>query len=117
MPLEVSSRVEESFGIIDLSGPLTLGPSLGNLRENARQLLSGGQLSGVILRVQDVTSTDSSGLGELTVIYTLASKRGYPIRLVGVSSSLHKMLELTRLDGLLPATKDVPTAKAEMRKH
>ncbi len=115
MALDVTSRVEENFGILELSGSLTLGPSLSTLRDCARQLLNSNRLSGVILQVAGVTNTDSSGLGELTVVYTLARKRGCPIRLVQASSSLHKMLELTRLDGLLPSANDVSAAKAEMK--
>ena len=115
MPLDVTSRVEDDFGILELAGSLTLGPSLDALRDSARQLLNTNKLSGVILRVRDVTNTDSSGLGELTVVYTLATKRGCPIRLVEVSSSLHKMLELTRLDGLLPSANNVSSAKTEMK--
>lgn len=118
MPLSVNSWIEDDFAIIDVVGALTLGPSLTTLREGARQLLSSGTKPlGVILRVAGVTATDSSGLGELTVIYTLATRRGCPIRLVEVSSHLHKMLELTRLDGLLPTASDVAHAKAEMKQR
>ena len=115
MPLHVTSRLEENFGILDLAGSLTLGPSLNGLRETARQVLGSKSLSGMILHVGGVTNIDSSGLGELTVIYTLATKRGCPIRLVEVGPSLHKMLELTRLDGLLPSSQSVAAAKSEMQ--
>lgn len=117
MPLTVKSRVEDGFGILELSGPLKLGPSLVALRNTARQLLGGaGALSGVILRVAEITQADSAGLGELTVVYTMATKRGCPIRLVDASPNLLKMLEVTHLDGLLPATSDIAAAKAEMKK-
>ena len=116
MALSVTSRMEDDFAILDVVGPLTLGPSLNALREGARQVLNATtKPSGIILRVAGVTATDSSGLGELTVIYTLATRRGCPIRLVEVSSHLHKMLELTRLDGLLPTASDVAQAKMEMK--
>jgi hypothetical protein len=42
-------------------------------------------------------------------------KQGCPIRLVEVTSHLRKMLEMTRLDALLPSAKDVATAKEEMK--
>lgn len=116
MPLTVTSRVEDNLAILDLTGPLTLGPSLNTLRDTARQLLSKTGVAGIILRVADVTTTDSAGLGELTVIYTFATRRGCPIRLVEVSPNLRKMLELTRLDGLLPSTGDLATAKKELKK-
>jgi|GEM_PF-764137 len=116
MPLTVTSRIEDNLAILDLTGSLTLGPSLSTLRDTARQLLSKTGVSGIILRVADVTTTDSAGLGELTVIYTFATRRGCPIRLVEVSPNLRKMLELTRLDGLLPSTGDLATAKKELKK-
>jgi anti-anti-sigma factor len=115
MPLTVKSHLEDGFAVLDLAGSLTLGPSLVTLRDDAKKLLGTSKLSGMILRVSDVTQTDSSGLGELTVVYTLATKRGCPIRLVEVSSNLRKMLEMTRLDGLLPSAADVTAAKAEMK--
>ena len=94
---------------------MTLGPSLHRLREAARQLLNTPKLIGLILDAKNVASTDSSGLGELTVIYSLATKRGCPIRVVDASLSLRKMLETTRLDGLLPSAVDMAAAKAEIR--
>jgi len=115
MPLTVVSRLEDNIAILDLTGSLTLGPSLGTLRDSARQVLSSKDVAGMILRVAEVTTTDSAGLGELTVVYTFATKRGCPIRLVEVSPRLRQMLELTRLDGLLPSSTDVSSAKRELR--
>lgn len=34
MALTVTQRIEEGFGILQLAGPLTLGPSLNQLRES-----------------------------------------------------------------------------------
>ncbi|HEY6988161.1 MAG TPA: STAS domain-containing protein, partial [Bryobacteraceae bacterium] len=60
------------------------------------------------------TTVDSAGLGELTVVYTFASKQKCPIRLVEVNPSLHKILEMTRLDELLRAATDVASAKKQL---
>ena len=117
MALQVTSKTEESFGILNLTGSLTLGPSLGALREAALEVLSGGKLSGLILRVGEVTTVDSAGLGELTVVYTFASKQICPIRLVEVNPSLHKILEMTRLDELLRAATDVASAKKQLKEQ
>lgn len=115
MPLTVTSRLEDGLAIFELSGSLTLGPSLGTLRESARQMFNGTKVSGVILRVADVTVTDSAGLGELTVVYTMANNRNCAIRLVEVSTSLKRMLEMTRIDELLPTSGSLASAKAELR--
>jgi anti-anti-sigma factor len=112
----VTSRVEEDFLIIGLGGSLTLGPSLSTLRDTARQMLNTHKVLGVILDVSGVAVTDSSGLGELTVVYSLTANRRCALRLVGVSPSLHKMLEMTRLDELLPSSADVAAAKADIKR-
>ena len=115
MALTVTSGMDEDFGILHLAGPLTLSPSLVALRDAAKNVLSNGKLAGLILRVTDVSRVDSAGLSELTIVYTFASRRNCPIRLVGVSPSLQKMLEMTRLDELLRAAADVADAKRDMR--
>jgi len=117
LPLTVISRVEDSFAILELTGSLTLGPTLSTLRETTRQVLNSNRLSGVILQMAGISVTDSSGLGELTVVYTLTAQRKCPIRLTNVSSNLKKMLEMTRIDELLPTSADVSTAKSEMRRR
>ena len=116
MPLTITSRLEDDFGILELSGNLALGPSLVGLRNNARQLLEAQKLNGLVVNVAGVTQTDSSGLGELTVVYTWARKRNCQIRLVNVRPELRRMLELTRLDGILPSAPDLSAAKNEMRR-
>lgn len=114
MPLTVSSHLEDNVAVLQLEGSLTLGPSLNALRDCTRDLLNGSKLSGMILNVGGVTIVDSAGLGELTVVYTFTSKRGCPLRLIHVTPNLRKMLEMTRLDGLLPTAPDLATAKKEL---
>jgi anti-anti-sigma factor len=114
MALNVTHRVEEGFGILQLAGSLTLGPSLNVLREAARQVLASAKLSGLILQVNEVTSIDSAGLGELTIVYGFANRQRLGIRLVGTTPSLLKMLDMTRLEELLPPAKNMQSAKQEL---
>jgi len=116
LPLTVISRIEDNFAILELSGSLTLGPTLNTLRDTARQILSTNKVAGLILQMAGVTVTDSSGLGELTVVYTLATNRKCPIRLAMVSPNLKKMLEMTRIDELLPACADMSAAKSDLKR-
>jgi anti-anti-sigma factor len=115
-PLIITPRVEDEIGILEVSGGLMLGPSLSGLRNSARQLLDGHKLKGLIVDAHAVKQTDSAGLGELTVVYTITTKKNCPLRLVGVRPELRKVLELTRLDGLMPIAEDLETAKREMKK-
>jgi anti-anti-sigma factor len=114
LPVSVSSRVEDSFGIISFAGELTLGPVLHSQVEGVRQFINSSQVCGVILLLSGVSRIDTSGLGQLTSIYTMASRRGCPLRIVGASAELMRVLKMTRLDILLPASPDIASAKAEM---
>jgi anti-anti-sigma factor len=115
LPLTVISHIEDNFAIFELTGSLTLGPTLNTLRETARQVLNANKLSGIILHVAGVTVTDSSGLGELTVVYTLATNKKCPVRLAAVTPNLKKLLEMARLDELLPACSDIAAAKTDLK--
>jgi anti-anti-sigma factor len=117
MSLTVSSRVENNIAVLELEGSLTLGPSLSTLRQTATQTLNESKLKGMILQVGRVTTTDSAGLGELTVVYTLGIQHHCPLMLVEVSPTLRKMLEVTRLDALLPSAPDVATAKKQLKER
>ncbi len=113
--LTIESRMEEQIGILELAGALTLGPSLVSLRNAAREILATPKLAGIILDVRQINSVDSSGLGELTIVYSSASRHGCPQRLVGVSPSLHKMLQMTHLDAVLESADDIATAKKQLK--
>lgn len=115
MALKIASRIEEDIAILEISGSLTLGPHLNALRRATREALDAAKVSGLILDVKGVTATDSSGLGELTVVYSFASKRRCPILLVEVSATLLAMLEMTHLDGLLPTAADMRSAKKQLK--
>ncbi len=115
MALLIGTRMEDGIAVLELEGALTLGPSLVSLRNAARDVLSKAKLTGIILDVQRVTSVDSSGLGELTIIYSSASRHKCPMRLVGVSSSLQKMLKMTHLDAVLASADGVLTAKHQIK--
>ncbi len=55
--------------------------------------------------------TDSAGVGELTVVYSLATAIGCALLLAEVPPGLQNILEITRLDALLTTAPDVATAK------
>jgi anti-anti-sigma factor len=115
MPLTIRSRVENEIAILDLEGALTLGPGLQALREAARKQLTEHRLRGMVLNAADLTVADSAGLGELTIIYTLASRQQCPLVIAGARPNLMTTLEITHLDGLLPTLSDVPAALASLR--
>jgi anti-anti-sigma factor len=115
MPLSVRSAIEDNFAILELSGSLTLSPSLAVLRQAAKDALSAKRLSGMILSVSGITLTDSAGVGELTVVYTIATRGGCPLMLAAVPPGLRNILEMTRLDALLPSADGIEDAKKKIK--
>ncbi|HLH02396.1 MAG TPA: STAS domain-containing protein [Bryobacteraceae bacterium] len=114
MALTIGTRLEDGLAVLELSGSLSLGPSLVSLRNAAREALANPAITGIILDVARITSVDSSGLGELTIVYSSASRRNVPLRLVGVSSNLQKMLQMTHLDGVLQSAPELASAKQQL---
>lgn len=115
MPLTIQTRKEDPYLVIGLSGALTLGPGLQALQAEVRKALDGSTPKGLLLDVSEVSVVDSAGLGELTVIYSVASRKGCPLVLVGVTPHIRHILEVTRLDALLPSSPDFASAKKTMK--
>ena len=115
MGISVQWRVENEIAILELEGTLTLGPTLHLVRDAAREALARKRIAGVVLDLKDVTTADSAGLGELTVVYSLAGKKAAGIATTGASPLIRNMLEVTRLDGLLPLAPDLEAAKTLAR--
>ncbi len=114
MALSIEQRLDKNLAIFVLQGPMTLGPSLHALSAGARKLLDSSALAGIILDVSGVTLVDSAGLGELTLVYTFAARRGCPVILSGVTPSLKHSLEITRLEALLPMAPDLESARQKL---
>lgn len=116
MPLTVVARLEEDIAILDLSGSLTLGPHVALLRRTVRQLLADQKVRGFIVNAAEVIAVDSSGLGELTLIYSLISGARRQLILAGPSAGLGQMLAMTHLDELLPTAPDVAAAQKRLKR-
>jgi anti-anti-sigma factor len=111
MSLNITSRFDRGFLILTVTGNLTLGPNLKTLQQTVRTALDTNALDGVILDVSGIRYTDSAGLGELTILFTICQRKSCVLVLVSVPAQLRQMLELTRLDALLPSATDIEAAK------
>lgn len=115
MSLTIRTRVENEIAILDLEGALTLGPGLRALRDAARKVLAEAHPRGLVLNAENVILADSAGLGELTILYTLASRQKCSVVIAGARQNLITTLQVTHLDALLPVADDVTAAVAQVR--
>ncbi len=116
MALNINSRLDQNFCVMTITGHLTLGPDLQTFQEAAKKALKTDVLNGMILDVNGIRYTDSAGLGALTIVFSHCSRKNCPLVIATVPNQLQQMLELTRLDALLPSAPDVEAAKRLARK-
>ena len=110
MALEFFLDCERDPPVAKLTGGLTLGPQLTRFSKAVLELLHSRCLSGLILDVGGIREIDSAGLGELVILYTASSEGGSHLCLVGPNQRVLRLLEMTRLEGLLPHFADEPSA-------
>src|SRR5215813_5346431 len=100
MRVVLSTKFAGSVAIVQLQGRLTLSPMLRRLKPMIEKTLDGKSPTGLVLSLAGVPDADSSGLGELVAIHTLASKRRTRIAITDVNTRIRDLFEMTRLDGL-----------------
>jgi anti-anti-sigma factor len=82
--------------ILDLTGGLTANDDLGELKQKVASLLLKGHKA-IVFNLDDVTSVDSSGLGELVACHATAWRGGATVKLVIGSGRLQDLLARTKL--------------------
>ncbi len=95
-----------------LSGPLTLGPRLLEFGRHVTTLLMSQKPAGVLLDLDQVDDIDSAGLGELVILYTTAGQQSSRLGLVRPPARVLRLLEATRLSGLLVTFENESDARA-----
>lgn len=98
--------------LIRMAGNLTLGPQLTKFSREIHAILSANKPAGLILDLSAIQEVDSSGLGELVVLYTTADQHGAGLCLLNPSERVSRVVSATRLTGILPQLPDLESAKA-----
>ncbi|MFE2912208.1 anti-sigma factor antagonist [Kitasatospora indigofera] len=94
--MKVSTRKSGDVTIIDFKGKITIGIGDVALRSAVREALDAGATK-VLLNLADVTSIDSSGVGELVGSYTTTSNRDAKLALVNLPPKVRDILHITQL--------------------
>jgi len=96
MSLKIQTRETADATILELSGRITLGEGLGDLRDSIREALSGDRKN-IILNLADVSYIDSSGLGQLIGSYATVTDRGGKMKLVNLQKKVSDLMQITKL--------------------
>ncbi|MCY0991209.1 STAS domain-containing protein [Nannocystis sp. ILAH1] len=93
--MSIKTREIGDVTVIQPSGRLVIDNSI-ELREAVRAALESGATK-IVLNLGEVTTIDSSGLGELVSSYTTASNRNAKLKLSNVPAKVNDILMITRL--------------------
>jgi anti-sigma B factor antagonist len=94
--MKVNVRQRDGVTILDLKGKITIGVGDVALRNAVQDVINGGA-NRVVINLHDVTTIDSSGVGELVSAYTTARNRGAQLRLENLPAKVSDILQITQL--------------------
>jgi len=94
--MRVTTRTKGDVTIIDLNGKITIGSGDIALRNAVQDAVNSGATK-VLINLHEVTTIDSSGVGELVGAYTTATNRGIKLKLVNLPDKVSDILTVTQL--------------------
>ena len=94
--LNITERRNKSIVILDLKGNIRLGESSRELHNEIRKLVETGEKK-ILLNLADVSSMDSSGLGELVSAYATVQRGGGELKLVHLTDRISELMMITKL--------------------
>ncbi len=109
MGVVADKRLVNGVLILDLEGRLTIGPEVEALRVTLLAEVARGERR-LLLNCAALTYVDSAGVGELVSAYASIVRRGGELKLLQPGARLREVLQITRLDTLLPVCENEEAA-------
>jgi len=109
--MKVTQRQRDGVTILDLKGKITIGAGDLALRNAVLEALDGGATK-ILLNLADVSTIDSSGIGELVSAFTTVTNRGGKLKLLNLPSKVSDVLQITQLITVFDVFDDEGTAVA-----
>ncbi len=96
MKTNIAIRTVGDVTIVDLKGKITIGVGDLQMREGIRQVLASGAEK-IVVNMKEVTTIDSTGVGELVGCYNAAMNRGSKLKLMNLPAKISDVLTVTQL--------------------
>lgn len=94
--MKIDIREESSVYILTPKGKITIGSGDVALRNAVQDQLELGAKN-LLLDLSEVTTIDSSGIGEMVSAYTTVTKRGGKLKLTNLPAKVVDILQITQL--------------------
>ena len=94
--MKIDVRHREGVTIIAPKGKITIGEGDVMLRRAVGEALEAGAKS-ILVDLSEVTTIDSSGIGELVSAYTTVTNKGKQLALLNLPRKVEDLLQITQL--------------------
>ncbi len=112
--MKVTAREREGVTLLDLKGKITIGVGDVALREAVQEALAAGARN-ILVNLGDVSTIDSSGIGELVAAFTTVTNRGGKLRVYNIPPKVSDILHITQLVTVLDIFEDEDEAVASFQ--
>jgi anti-sigma B factor antagonist len=94
--MKITARMRQGVTVLEPKGKITIGEGDVALREAVHEAMDAGAKH-MLINLQDTTTIDSSGIGELVAAYTTVTNRGGNLKLLKLPPKVHDILQITQL--------------------
>lgn len=94
--MNVNVRQRDDVTILCPKGRITIGTGDVALRNAIQEVMASGAKK-VLINMNDISTIDSSGIGELVSAYTTATNRGVKLKLINLPAKVTDILTITQL--------------------
>jgi anti-sigma B factor antagonist len=110
MSLEIDTkRIEPDITLVELAGKILLGRESQRIEALVQDLLRQNEKK-IILDITRVDHLDSTGIGILAYCFGTLNRIGGEMRIAGAQGKVLHLLQITRLDKVLPLYSSVEAA-------
>ena len=94
--MTIEERSVGSAVIVDLKGRLAVADGDGLLKDKVQSLVLQGHRQ-IVLNFAQLSSIDSSGLGEVVATYVTATRNNAELRVINLTARVSDLLVITRI--------------------
>ena len=94
--MKIGIREVGGVTILDPKGKITIGSGDVALRDSVMGALENGATK-ILINLKDVSTIDSSGIGELVAAFTTVTNQGGQLKLSSLSPKVTDILQITQL--------------------
>jgi anti-sigma B factor antagonist len=110
MSLQIDTkRIEPDITLVELTGKISLGRESQRIETVIQDLLRQNEKK-IVLDISRVDHLDSTGIGILAYCFGTMNRIGGEMRIAGAQGKVLHLLQITRLDNVLPLYSSVETA-------